>query len=236
MKPLISIIIPTRNEVNTIADCLHQFTAVKDISFEVIISDSSDDLTPEVIESLQPRMPFPLKLVYSPRGRARQMNRAAKVARGSVLLFLHADTRLPKRGLSKIAARFKKKEEWGGFYIRFAPNSLMLRLIAMRSNFRIRFLNIVFGDQALFVSKKRFRACAGFPDIPLMEDIALSRKLKKTGRMGLVKAPVTTSSRRFMTVGIIKTYFILMPLLIVLYKLGVDPKHLNRLYYGKASA
>ncbi|MEO6696754.1 MAG: TIGR04283 family arsenosugar biosynthesis glycosyltransferase, partial [Gammaproteobacteria bacterium] len=164
------------------------------------------------------------------RGRARQMNLGAATACGEILLFLHADTRLPQNagavihsGLAQTGAR------WGRFDVRLSGRPPLLRVVEALMNWRSRLTGIATGDQAIFVRRDLFERAGGFPDIPLMEDIALSRILKRFSRPFCVRERVITSSRRWEQHGIVRTIFLMWRLRLA-YALGADPEQLVRRY------
>lgn len=239
MEPLISIIVPTYNESLTIEEFLAQFNPFTHlhsrISFEVIISDSSTDATPFLVSSYKSKAAYPLTLVRSKKGRAQQMNTGATRAKGDIFLFLHADTFLPIDGLRKIVEVIYFKKRWGGFYVEFHPPRFWLKFVAFRSNMRIRFFKTVFGDQALFVTRELFKQCEGFPLISMMEDAVISHRLKKIAPIGVIKAPVISSARRFLEMGILKTYF-KMFWVMTFFHLGAKPDFLYSFFYGKKAS
>lgn len=230
---MISIIIPTKNESATIHRTLSQFEKVSDIPFEVIVSDASSDRTAEIVKAYAAKATFPLRFILSPSGRACQMNEGACAAKGDILLFLHADTILPNFSLNYVQHKIGQNR-WGGFCHQFddldsSRSSSLLKFIAWRSNFRLRFFKIVYGDQALFVEKKLFEEIGGFGDMPMLEDLEISKRLRKRAKMACISEPVVTSSRRFLDKGILKVY-IKMFMVVVFYKLGVDIHKIKKFY------
>ena len=145
----------------------------------------------------------------APRGRARQMNAGAAAARGEVLLFLHADTILPPEA-DRLALRAAAGgRDWGRFDVRIAGRHPMLRVVAMLMNWRSRLTGIATGDQAIFVRRELFQRIGGFPDQPLMEDIELSRRLRRVSAPACLPARVTTSGRRWESRGVWRTIFLM---------------------------
>jgi len=177
---------------------------------------------------------FPeVRLLASPRGRARQMNAGARAARGDVLLFLHADTRLPDGALAAVEAAVGDPGVVGGrFDVRFDNPRPVFRMIAWFMNQRSRWSGISTGDQAIFVCREPFEALAGYPDIPLMEDVELCRRLKRRGQMAPLRLSVTTSARKWEREGAVRT-ILLMWALRLLYLAGVPPARLHRWYYRR---
>ena len=224
---MISVVVPVLDEAESIAQSLLPLQPLRDRDVEVIVTDGgSRDGTRCVAGPLCDR------LVDAPRGRARQMNAGARVASGRVLLFLHADTRLPS-GWNRMVrdALGNGPREWGRFDVRLDGAHPMLRIVERAMNLRSRLSGIATGDQAMFVARGAFRAVGGFPDIALMEDIALSRTLRARSRPVCLRAAVVTSSRRWERNGVART-IVLMWRLRLEYALGADPEKLARLYRG----
>jgi rSAM/selenodomain-associated transferase 2 len=195
----LSVVVPTLNEAVGIVVALTTLQAARGLGHEVIAADGgSADGTPELAASLADRV------IAAPRGRARQMNAAAAIATGDALLFLHADTRLPDDVLPVIRAALRR-HAWGRFDVRIAGRPFMLRLVAVLMNLRSRLTGIATGDQAVFVTRTAFDAVGGYPDQPLMEDIELSRRLKRIGPPACLRERVTTSGRRWERRGVWRT-------------------------------
>ncbi len=169
-------------------------------------------------------------VVTAPRGRARQMNAGAQKASGDVLLFLHADTRLPEHADKKIVSELlTKRNQWGRFDVRLSGNAFLLRVIEWLMNWRSRLTGIATGDQAIFVRRDTFYSIGQYPDIDLMEDIELSRLLKQRGKPLCLSQCVVTSSRRWEHRGILRT-ILLMWRMRLAYFFGIDPQRLARDY------
>jgi rSAM/selenodomain-associated transferase 2 len=161
------------------------------------------------------------------------MNAGAARSRGDTLLFLHADTRLPPGATRAIADALADPAVVGGrFDVRFDPDRPALRVIAAFMNGRSRLSGISTGDQALFVRRTTFEALGGFADIALMEDIELSRRLRRAGRLACLRQRVTTSSRKWATEGVARTVLLMWALRLA-YWSGVAPERLHRWYYGR---
>ena len=174
-----------------------------------------------------------VRLLASPRGRASQMNAGARAALGDVLLFLHADTLLPDGALAAVEAAVGDPGIVAGrFDVRFDNSRLLFRMISWFMNQRSRWSGISTGDQAIFVCRKPFDALGGYPDIPLMEDVELCRRLKRRGQMAALRLCVTTSARKWEREGAVRT-ILLMWALRLLYVLGVPPARLHRWYYRR---
>jgi rSAM/selenodomain-associated transferase 2 len=161
------------------------------------------------------------------------MNAGARVARGDAFLFLHADTALPRDAPAAIARVLSDPSVAGGrFDVRFSSERWPFRVIAAFMNWRSRATGIATGDQAIFVRRAVFESAGGFPDIPLMEDIAFSRRLKRMGRVICLRLRVRTSSRKWEREGILRTVC-LMWALRLLYLFGADPARLHAWYYRR---
>jgi rSAM/selenodomain-associated transferase 2 len=220
----LSVIVPALNEAEGIAGTLAPLQALRARGHEVIVVDGgSTDGTPERAAPLADRV------VRSGRGRALQQNAGARLAAGEVLLFLHADTRLPEGAERRVLEGVEAGWGWGRFDVRLTGRHPMLRVVERMISLRSRITGVATGDQAVFVRRDWFRAVGGFPEIPLMEDVALSRALKRRGRPLCLSAPVLTSSRRWETRGVWRT-ILLMWRLRLAYSLGADPARLAERY------
>ena len=219
----LSIIVPTLNEAQHIVPLLARIKAMRERGVEVIVVDGgSTDDTPTLAA------PLADQVVNAPRGRARQMNAGAARATGAALLFLHADTRLPDDAVRAVD-RALNRYRWGRFNVRFESRRPLLRLVARMMNLRSRLTGIATGDQALFVTRAAFESVGGFPEQPLMEDIELSRRLKKTGSPACLKISVVTSARRWEEHGAWRT-ILLMWRLRWAYWRGAHPAQLAQCY------
>ncbi len=219
-----SIIVPVLDEAAGIEATLTALAPYRVCGCELIVVDGgSHDGT------LALASPFADRVLTAPRGRAAQMNAGAAAAHGDVLLFLHADTKLPKNADRLIRnALAQSGRVWGRFDVRFDQDGIM-PLIAVMMNLRSRLTGIATGDQAIFVTRATFDAIGGFPTQPLMEDIALSSRLRRLSRPAYIRAPVTTSARRWRQQGVLRTVFLMWRLRLA-YFLGADPAHLARKY------
>lgn len=160
------------------------------------------------------------------------MNAGAKVANGEVLLFLHTDTLLPAGAEAAISEAFSNPDIVAGrFDIRFDNPRPVFKVIAFFINLRSRLTKICTGDQALFVRRKTFEELGGYPDIPLMEDVELTRRLKRRGEIRCLRSKVTASARKWEREGVFRT-ILLMWALRFLHFAGVNPSRLHRWYYG----
>jgi rSAM/selenodomain-associated transferase 2 len=221
----LSIIVPTLNEADGIADALDALARLRARGAEVIVADGgSQDCTAELARARCD------KFVEAPRGRAAQMNAGAQVATGEVLLFLHADTRLPDDADRLVSEGLTNhRRAWGRFDVKIDGRSALLRVIAWLMNWRSRLTGIATGDQAMFADRCGFAQVGGFPDVPLMEDIILSRRLRQISNPLCLAARATTSGRRWDKHGPIRT-ILLMWRLRAAHFLGADPHTLARVY------
>ncbi len=216
-----SIVTPTLNEEQFIAR--HIASAAEHQPLEHIISDGgSEDATVRLAQAAGARV------ISAKRGRGPQLQAGAEAARGDVLLFLHADTILPQAALEHIRTALSDgKQDSGCFRLRFDRSGRLLGLYAWATQFDTRFTT--FGDQAMFATRAAFKASGGFPDWPLLEDLALRQRLRGTGCFRKLHAAVTTSARRFEKHGVIQTQLRNASIL-GLYGLGVHPETLARWY------
>lgn len=224
----ISVVIPTLNEEKVLASTL---VLTSSLNFdEIVIADGgSTDRTVPMARAFCDRVSN-AQLVMTAPGRWRQMNEGAKASRGEILLFLHADTKLPataKRELEKAMA--DEAVVGGRFDVEFDRRTLWSSVIGALMNRRSRWSGIATGDQAIFVRRRVFEQLGGFADIPLMEDIDFSRRLKRTGRIAALDSRVVTSFRRWETNGPVRT-ILLMWGLRFLFWTGVNPHWLGRWY------
>jgi rSAM/selenodomain-associated transferase 2 len=223
----ISIVIPVLNEAEHLSAKLHALQVLRDRCQLIVVDGGSDDISPTLAE------PLVDKLILSSRGRGRQMNAGAAQANAEILLFLHADTRLPEQAIDWITQAVAQGYQWGRFDVAFDSPKPVFKLIAFMMNQRSRLTGIATGDQTLFMTRAAFTAVGGFPEIALMEDIAISRQLKKLGKPACIKDKVVTAARRWQQHGIGKT-IVLMWWLRLAYFLGADPDDLAERYYGRS--
>jgi rSAM/selenodomain-associated transferase 2 len=194
----------------------------------IVVDGGSRDATKALAAPLADRV------LDAARGRASQMNAGAAASSGAILLFLHADTRLPERGLEAIAAALADpKRAWGRFDVRIEARGALVGVVAAMMNARSRLTGIATGDQAIFVRRAAFEAAGGFPAIPLMEDVALSKALKRLSPPVCLRERVTTSGRRWERDGALATIALMWRLRLA-YALGADPRQLARRYDERA--
>jgi len=215
---VISIVIPTLNEAGVIVDTLGRLQPLRTAGHEVVVSDGgSDDAT------LAYARPLADRIICGRPGRAAQMNAGAAAARGDVLLFLHADTVLPPGADALVQEALSRPGAvWGRFDVRLSGPSVLFRVIEAGISWRSRLTGIASGDQAIFVSRETFEDVGRFPDMPLMEDLALSGRLKLRAAPVCLRTCVLTSSRRWEERGIVRTVLLMWRLRIAYY-LGADP-------------
>jgi rSAM/selenodomain-associated transferase 2 len=211
----LSVVVPALNEAAGIRAALEALAPLRARGHEVIVVDGgSTDGTAQLAAGLCDQV------LVTPRGRALQMNAGARAAGGDMLVFLHADTRLPAD------FRIPEASLWGRFDVRIEGRHPLLKLVAWSMNLRSRLTGIATGDQAMFVRRELF---PGFPEIALMEDVALSRLLKRRGRPTCLRDKVVTAGRRWESRGVVRT-IVLMWWLRLLYFLGAAPEYLIRFY------
>ncbi|MFL2855696.1 MAG: TIGR04283 family arsenosugar biosynthesis glycosyltransferase [Pseudohongiellaceae bacterium] len=225
MKKL-SIIIPVFNEQKCIVARLNAFQKLRESNCEVVLVDGgSADRTVDLAT------PLVDKLVHSSPGRAVQMNRGAELATGNIFLFLHIDTTLPKAANELITNLVEEKSSvWGWFNLQFDNPALSFKIIGRSMNIRAALTWVCTGDQTLFVTRNLFESIRGFPEIPLMEDVAITKLLRRISKPKIVSSKVTTSARRWEQNGVIKTVFFMWRLRL-LYFFGTSPIKLAHRYY-----
>lgn len=224
-SPLISVVIPTYNEAATIGAAVGQFDALSG-RWEIIVADSgSPDRTVEIA-----RETGRARVVSGPPGRGAGMNAGAERASGDVLLFLHADTRLPSDAYHLIADALRDSEAAAtAFRLRMDRTEWRFRVLSLVSRIRVRVQRTFFGDQAIAVRRRDFERIGGYHESTLMEDVDLSRRLRRLGELRVLPADVVTSARRFEQGGVFRT-LVLMTLFQVAYRLGVPADRLARRY------
>lgn len=219
----LSIIVPVLDEAPGIAAALAALQPLRNRGHEVIVVDGgSADATASLAQPLCDRV------LASQRGRAAQMNAGAASAGGDAFVFLHADTRLPE-GADALVMRALVERSWGRFDVRIDSSHPMLAVVAAMMNLRSRVTGIATGDQAIFTTRTAFGAAGGYPAIALMEDLALSSKLKRGGPPACLDAKVVTSARRWERNGVLGTILTMWRLRLA-YALGADPARLAREY------
>jgi len=225
MTPRLSIVVPALNEEARIGASLHALAPLRRRGAEVIVVDGgSSDGTVAAAQPLADRV------LRSPRGRARQMNAGAAQARADTLLFLHADTRLPDDALHAIeTALVDPRTHWGRFDVHIEGRPALLKAVAWLMNLRSRWSGIATGDQAIFVRRSAFQWVGGFPDQALMEDVELSRRLRRWSPPACLRKKVVTSGRRWERDGVWRTVALMWRLRWKYWR-GAPPERLAELY------
>ena len=221
----LTIVMPVLNEAAGLGAALQALAAFKARGVQVIVVDGgSSDGTAALAQAAG------AAVITAPRGRAVQMNAGAQHGSAGVLLFLHADTALPTDADRLIAQALTNGQTvWGRFDVRIAGQSPMLRVVAGLMNLRSRLSGIATGDQALFMTRTAFDAVGGFAPQPLMEDIEISKRLRRLSRPACLRAKVTTSGRRWETRGVWRTVLLMWRLRFAYWR-GAAPERLAELY------
>ena len=221
----ISIIIPVLNEAETIQSFLQALQPLRKQGHEVVLVDGhSDDDTCALARPLVDRM------FSSQPGRARQQILGAKMSTGQVLLFLHADTKLPEKAEQVILSALAQGFFWGRFDVQLSGSHWLFRMIEKMMNWRSCLTGIATGDQSLFVAKMLYNDVGGMPAIELMEDIEFSKRLLKFCKPACLKSIVITSSKRWEKNGILRTILFMWSLRLQ-YFFGIKPEVLVKKYY-----
>ncbi len=221
----LSIVVPARNEENGIGETLALLQPLRRAGHEVIVVDGdSVDATATLAAAGADRV-----LKAAP-GRASQMNAGANVARGDVLLFMHADCALPSNAADAIDTAFRHGHRWGRFDVTIVGQPRVLKLVSFMMNLRSRLTGIATGDQGIFVQRELFACVGGYAVLPLLEDVALSKTLKRAaGRPACLKTRIKTSGRRWEAGGAWCT-IVTMWRLRLAFAFGADPRKLARQY------
>lgn len=227
LKYRFSIIIPVLHEadrINQIIDHIHSQN--HDKNYEIIVVDGAPDKN-----TLNAIGRTDVRCMTSEKGRAKQMNRGASIAKGDILVFLHADTLLPDRVLEKIDSALRDgKYICGAFDLGIDSDETIFKIISSMASLRTRLTQIPYGDQAIFIRREYFDKVNGYPDIPLMEDVALMRRLKREGyKISIIPDRVITSPRRWKKEGVLYTT-LRNWIVFILYILGVPAQKLKRFY------
>lgn len=212
-----SIVVPLLNEAASLPQLIEQLQRLSKQCQVIPVDGGSDDGTFEMLKELFPQT------IRTTVGRATQMNAGAALAQGEYLLFLHADTILPESFVDQI------KDDWGRFDVRFDNDSVVMRVVAFFMNQRSRYTKVATGDQAIFIKKSVFQKIEGFAEIPLMEDVEITKRLRQTFTCHCSRAKVITSARRWQLNGILSTVLLMWKLRLQ-YFCGVSPEELRQKY------
>ncbi len=222
----ISIIIPTRNEADSIGRLLPELLAVHGVELLVVDGGSTDN-TVDIAKSLG------AQVLSSSPGKAKQMNAGAEAAHGNILLFLHCDTKLAPGFVGQVRdALNQPKISAGAFQLSIDGKGFGLRVIEWLVNFRSKILQMPYGDQGIFVTSDMFFSVGEFPPQPIMEDFELMRRLRGRGKIKILPLHATTSARRWKKLGIMRTT-VINQAIILGYLLGVNPEKLAGWYRGR---
>ncbi len=221
----VSIVVPFLDEAATLPGLLRHLETLPGSPEVIAVDGGSVDRGPEIVAA-HPSAP---RLLAAGRGRARQMNEGARVAGGGVLLFLHADTRLPPGAVAGIRAALGDRDVVGGnFALRFDGGDRFSRLLGAWYAVQRR-LGVYYGDSAIWLRTDVFERLGGYRELPIMEDYDLVRRLRRAGRTVCLPGPAVTSARRWQRRGIVRTVAA-WALIRWLYLVGVSPDRLARLY------
>jgi len=221
----LSVVVPVLNEAGVLPALLEHLQPLRRGGVEIVLVDGGSEDEGVAIATLAG-----FTVIPADRGRARQMNAGAAAVRGDVLLFLHADTRLPDGAVQLIdAALAGGRHEWGRFDVEFDVRTWTLRATAFGMNTRSRLTGIATGDQALFMTRTAFDGVGGFPDQPLMEDVEITARLRRRSRPACIRRPVLTSARRWESRGAWRTIFLMWRLRLDYWR-GASPADLARRY------
>ncbi len=231
--PSVAVIVPILNEASRIEAQIHLLCRAGIAEIVVVDGGSADDSVGRIQQIADAagalRTGCRVAVRHAPRGRALQMNYGAQATMADVLLFVHADTRLPAGAGGMVQDAIRRGHEWGRFDVCLDGPQRTLRVIERAMNLRSALTGIVTGDQALFVRRDIFTMLGGFAPIALMEDIELSRRLRMLGPPARIRIPVVSSARRWHQGGILRTVLLMWGLRL-LYWLGVAPGRLARFY------
>ena len=227
LSPTISVISPTLNEADELPETLRRAHAVAEVTEIIVVDAGSSDSTCEIAREQN------CSVLECEPSRGKQLRLGAEKAEGDIILLLHADTWLPEdAGKAMIECLSQPLVVAGGFHKTFRDRPGYIPFSRLRLEFFCRVLKSIYGDQGIFVRREILEEVGGVPDVPLMEEFELCKKLSSQGRLALAKATVQTSSRKFAKEGVLKTYW-RMTVCTVRYWLGASPEKLVEIYYPK---
>ena len=223
---IISIIIPVLDEAAIIRATLNRLQQHSQVEI-IVVDGGSKDRTVAIAETTG------VRVISVPHGRAAQMNAGADIARGKILLFLHADTKLPSNFVESIVETLEPPDVVAGaFELTIEGEAISLRWIEWLVKMRSHLLSLPYGDQAIFIDRAAFIDSGGFADLPIMEDFEFIKRLKSQGKIAIAPVVVVTSGRRWQKLGVWKTTLI-NQLIIAGYYLGISPTKLSNFYRSK---
>lgn len=223
-SPSVSVVIPTLNEADELPETLRRVRRVREVSEVIVVDGGSTDATVRIAEAAG------CHLLRTRASRGLQMQIGARTATADIVILLHADTWLPLEAGRAIFQCFAdRRVVGGGFWKRFRVWHPLMIGSRLRCALRLYLFGRVLGDQAIFARREALEAIGGVPDMPLMEEFELCRRLRAIGRLALAPATVTTSTRRFIAHGVVRTY-LRMGRVMLQYYLGTPPEQLRRLY------
>ncbi len=240
---MISIVAPLYNEGQNVEGLVEHLRDLRGLHEAILVDASDQDESWEILESIlesipesidrrcqhEPGKPLIRIISTDQPGRSRQMNLGARAATGDILLFLHCDTRLPANAIAMVEREVTRQRQWGRFDVALESKGWIYRLIENMIRIRSRVRPLATGDQGIFVTASLFKRVNGFPPICLMEDVAMSKLLKKHSSPLLISPPVITSARRWQNRGAIRTIFLMWKLRF-LFWIGIDPQRLGEMY------
>ncbi len=220
---MVSIIVPVLNEEKTIKENLENLTKIEGNKEIIVVDGGSCDKTVDIAKKYA-------IVINSTRGRARQMNAGAKIAKGNILWFVHSDSKLDKNSILEMEQTIEEGYIGGCFKLYFYDlDTPFMKYVSNSSNRRAKYLKLIFGDQGIFMRKDIFEKLMGYKDMELMEDWELSRRIHKLGKMKVLDKKIGTSARRFKEGGQLKT-LLLMHKIKILYVLGTPTDKLSKIY------
>jgi rSAM/selenodomain-associated transferase 2 len=222
--PFVSVIVPVLNEADLLGKCLEELRSLSPRPEIIVVDGGSSDETPMIAQALADRV------ISAPAGRARQMNAGAGIARGEVLWFVHADASVPRDSIEQIAALLARPTVVGGcFRLRYPRRQLIFRVGDSLGNIGVNLFGFALGDHAIFCRRRAFVNAGGYPDVPILEDAELYRRLRRLGTMVQLRAQIVSSPRTFEICGPYRTTFVYFVIL-ALYVAGVPIRWLNRIH------
>ncbi len=222
-SPGIAIVIPVRNEAAMLPQALQRLKALQGVDEIVFVDGESSDGSAALIQAAG------FICLLSTAGRAKQMNMGTAQTKSEIILYLHVDTAISSSHISDIKKTYNQAFAYGRFDVSLSNKRLTYRIISFFINLRSCLSKVATGDQGIFVRRTMFEAVGGYPEIPLMEDIALTKALRRKGKVLCLRNKLETSSRRWEQHGVMRTVWLMWKLRF-LYWLGVSPEKLAGMY------